>query len=533
MSAILRAGDLTATVTADGRLRPVLAGGRLALDAVYVALRDPEWNTVPAAVSDLRTGGGEVTFTAHHAVGFRWTGRIAVTGDTLTYTMDGITERDFTANRVGFCLLHPIECAGRPLTVRTADAVVAGAFPDRIAPWQPFTDVSGLSYEVGGARLDVSLAGALFEMEDHRNWTDAGFKTYCTPLRLPAPVRYAPGHRVHQSVTLRLVGTPRSAPGPTDDVRIHRRPAGRLPQIGFGAGDPPPDPATTALVRAAGPAYLHTELDLAASWPDTLASASAEATALRVPLDVGLVVPPGADPGPALDALRDAPVGRVSGFDAVTGTTPAPLADAIRAAGVPAVGGGSRANFAEFNRARLPVDRLDVLGYAVTPRVHHDDDRSMLDTLLAQAHTVRDARVVAAGRPVVVGPITLGPRENPQARHRVRLPPDPRQREPFAAAWALGSIAALRDADALTFFTTTGPGGLVGDRPHPVHAVFATLAGRAGAGLLAVDADPRRWAVLALDGGPVLVGNLRDEPAEARIDGVACPFGPYQVRVLP
>jgi hypothetical protein len=66
-----------------------------------------------------------------------------------------------------------------------------------------------------------------------------------------------------------------------------------------------------------------------------------------------------------------------------------------------------------------------------------------------------------------------------------------------------------------------------------VHAVFATLAGRAGAGLLAVDADPRRWAVLALDGGPVLVGNLRDEPAEARIDGVACPFGPYQVRVLP
>jgi hypothetical protein len=532
VSAVLRAGDLTATVTDDGRLRPVLAGGRIALDAVYVAVRDPEWNTVPAVVSGLRTGDGEVSFTARHAVGFRWTGRITVIGDTLTYTMDGTAERAFTANRVGFCLLHPIESAGRPLTVRTADGAADGVFPDRIAPHQPFTDISGLSCDVGGARLEIALGGALFEMEDHRNWTDAGFKTYCTPLRLPAPVRYATGRRVHQSVTLRLAGTPRPAPPPTDDVRIGSRRTGRLPRIGFGAGDAPPDPATLALVAAAGPAHLHTELDLGGPWRQRLRSASAEAGALGVPLDAGLVVPPGTDPGPALAALHDAPVGRVFAFDAVTGTTSAALAEAMRTAGVPVAGGGSRANFAEFNRARLPVDRLGVLGYAVTPRVHHDDDRSMLDTLLAQPHTVRDAREVAAGRPVVVGPITLGPRENPQARVRASLPPDARQRGPFAAVWALGSIAAMRDAAALTFFTTTGPGGLVGDRPHPVHAVFAALAGHAGAELLDVDADPRRWAVLAPAGGPVLAGNLRDEAAEARIDGVTHRFGPYEVRVL-
>ncbi len=534
--ATLRAGELSVTVTADGRLRPVLAGGVPALDAVYVAVRDPEWNTVPAVVTDLRTGPDTVTFRVRHDIGFRWTGRIAVTGDTLTYTMDGTVERTFAANRVGFCLLHPIEVAGRPVRVRTPAGPVGGAFPERIAPHQPYTDITGLSHEVGGAVLEIDLDGALFEMEDHRNWTDAGFKTYCTPLRLPFPVRYEAGQAVTQSVRLRLAGTARAAARfPADEIRIGDRPAGRLPEIGFGAAGVVPDAATAALVRAAGPAYVHTELDLGGAWQPVLRSAAAEAAALGVRLDAGLVVPPGTDPAAVVAALHAAgvPVGRVFGFDAGADTTSADLARALRAAGVGTLGGGSRANFAEFNRARLPVDRLDVLGYAVTPRVHHDDDRSVLDTLLAQPHTVRDARAVAGGRPVVVGPITLGPRENPQAAVRRPLPPDPRQRGPFAAAWTVGSISALRHATALTYFTTTGPGGLLGGPRYPVHAVFAALAGRAGAALLATEADPRRWAVLAVAGGPVLVANLRDEVGTARIGAHRHRFGPYEVRVVP
>ena len=31
--------------------------------------------------------------------------------------------------------------------------------------------------------------GETFEMEDQRNWTDASFKTYCTPLSLPYPIK--------------------------------------------------------------------------------------------------------------------------------------------------------------------------------------------------------------------------------------------------------------------------------------------------------------------------------------------------------
>ncbi len=46
----------------------------------------------------------------------------------------------------------------------------------------------------------------MFETEDQRNWTDASFKTYGTPLELPFPVSIENGTRVRQSVRLRFVG---------------------------------------------------------------------------------------------------------------------------------------------------------------------------------------------------------------------------------------------------------------------------------------------------------------------------------------
>ncbi len=39
-------------------------------------------------------------------------------------------------------------------------------------------------------------------MEDQRNWTDASYKTYSTPLALPFPVEIRAGETVEQTVTL-------------------------------------------------------------------------------------------------------------------------------------------------------------------------------------------------------------------------------------------------------------------------------------------------------------------------------------------
>src|SRR3712207_1141803 len=55
-----------------------------------------------------------------------------------------------------------------------------------------------------GVHAELRFAGDTFEMEDQRNWTDASFKTFCTPLRLPYPVTVPAGSTNRQSVTLKL-----------------------------------------------------------------------------------------------------------------------------------------------------------------------------------------------------------------------------------------------------------------------------------------------------------------------------------------
>src|SRR5262249_32439416 len=84
-----------------------------------------------------------------------------------------------------------------------------GVFPESIAPHQPFLGMRAIAHELLPASGDapalwanVRFEGDIFEMEDQRNWTDASYKTYCTPLALDYPLPIAKGPRVAKSVPL-------------------------------------------------------------------------------------------------------------------------------------------------------------------------------------------------------------------------------------------------------------------------------------------------------------------------------------------
>jgi len=198
----LRAGPLFLEYE-TGALRRIRLGDREVLRQVYVAVRDPVWDTIEPVISDFRVEGGgdgfEITFTARHlrdTIDYTWRGRI--TGEArgaIRFSMDGIANRTFQKNRIGFCVLHPPQCAGSPVELLTADgARETRTFPRAIAPYQPFRDLRGLAHEVvPGLTAEVRFDGDTFETEDHRNWTDASFKTYCTPLSLPRPVEVRAG----------------------------------------------------------------------------------------------------------------------------------------------------------------------------------------------------------------------------------------------------------------------------------------------------------------------------------------------------
>ena len=52
--------------------------------------------------------------------------------------------------------------------------------------------------------LFLQFEGEIFEGEDHRNWTDASFKIYGTPLSKPYPVAIKKGDTISQKITLRF-----------------------------------------------------------------------------------------------------------------------------------------------------------------------------------------------------------------------------------------------------------------------------------------------------------------------------------------
>ncbi len=132
------------------------------------------------------------------------------------------------------------------------------------------------------------------------------------------------------------------------------------------------------------------------------------------------------------------------------------------------LGAGSKAYFTELNRGRPPVGSgvLDFVCYSINPQVHAFDNRSIVENLQAQGATVACARELAGGLPVVVTPVTLRPRFNPNATGPAAGPAtgelpaevDPRQMSLLGAGWTLGSLSALiaAGASSLTYYETTG-----------------------------------------------------------------------------
>lgn len=568
----LAAGPLQFRLTGPS-LENLRLGGVELLRALRLVVRDRNWRTVPGEVERQEITHRADTVTIDHTVrhrgaevDFRWTGRIVISPHAVLASFEGEALRDFRRNRIGWCLLHPLTLAGVPVEVERPDGTRAsGAFPHRVAPHQPLDSIRALRYRHRGVGVEIAFDGEVFETEDQRNWTDASYKTYGTPLALPFPVRLERGERVAQSVAIRLSGDPEepaapSAP-PGPETVAFDGPLGAMAALGFGLPPRGPlSPGEHAGLRAMRPAFLHLELadtDDRAERTRRLADAHDEAARLGVPLRVVLTVADPAGLGALLTTLcaRAPSVDLVQVFDAadhVTGEATARAAAlALRGTGV-RLGGGTRAHFAELNRAAdLPLDLLDDVAYSVTAAFHAEDRDSVRETLTAQPMTLRQARAIAGDRPVTVGPVGFRARFNAVATGGEPAPApgelpdavDPRQASVLGAAWLVGSLAALADCDALIPADAVGRRGVAEaedaephpafpaapGEPFPLWTVLAALAPFAGGRRLGVRC-PAGLAALGLRGGErpggrvpgraggvALVANLRDEPAEVRV----------------
>lgn len=577
----LRAGELEAWfVPADGALREIRWRGEEVVRGIYGAVRDRNWGTVPVVLGELAVredeAGFHVAFLADArpaGVPFTWRGTITGGADgTLAYAFEGGAEGAFLRNRIGLCVLHPASCAGAAAEVEHGDgARVAGAFPALVAPHQPFRDLRALTHRTpDGAAVTVRLEGETFEMEDQRNWTDASFKTYGTPLERPFPVEVRAGDAVRQRVSVTCVSEkPRRGRAACQTVAIrHAGDRTALPDLGLQAGARRVDAADVAPLREAAPAFLRVELHPGRDgWTDNLAHGAALADVLGCGVELAVRLDGAGEHELAmLAALVPPPVlGRVARVLAVRRdvrvVAPGDVARlrGLLAAAVPGAwfGGGTDAYFAELNRGRPDPAAFDFLAFSINPQVHAFDDRSLVETLAMQGVVTHDARVLARGRPVVVSPITLRPRFNPNATGADAppapgaLPPDadPRQAQVFGALWTLGSVKAVAEAGAaaVCYCEPVGPCGVLsGARgpvlpppypppgvAYPVLEVFRRLAPfRGGAVETVQSSQPLDVEALVVERGGVRRMFLANFGPEARWSALDAALEPVRAEVV-
>lgn len=518
----LRAGGLTAIYEA-GDLRYVRCGPFEVVRRWYAAVRGPNWETIPGVLSDEiideTPDGFRVRYTRTHrsgAIHFVWRADIVATAaGQVSFTFDGEALSTFRRNRIGLCILHPIqECAGAKAQLLRPDGTTTDSqFPKFIAPANPFQELAGLAHELApGLWCDWKFEGDLFETEDQRNWIDASFKTFCTPLRLPFPVEVAAGTRIKQTVTFTLRGgIPAATPkwtrrdidagerGGGRTIDIQEPTSTRLPEIGLRVashGQPLSD-RELVRIRLLRPRHLQVELDLTGGrWRQLLEQTAVEARAMNVPLELAIQVSDQSrrETSMLVSLLRqlDQPIARVLVFHhqswATTESAFLPAAEVFRGYD-PAIRcyAGTLANFMEWNRSRPSFLSQRGVCFSIHPQEHAFDNASLVETCPMIAETVASVRHFSNGLPIAVGPITLKKRLNPYATEPAtplpagEMPPtfDPRQMSLFGAGWTLSAIKYLAESgvNSATFYETTGWLGVTGrDSERPASDRFPSLA---------------------------------------------------------
>jgi hypothetical protein len=547
----LYAGPLTAYYE-NGFLRRICYGETEVLRMIYFALRDHNWNTFTSRIENetmtISDGQFEIEYDCYHVDGgvslMEWKGKIkGEQNGTIVFEIHGTALEDFRKNRAGFCVLHPLHAAGGDCMVIHADGSQSQhPFPAAVAPENPFKQIRAMQWRTAGAPFHILFDGDVFETEDQRNWSDASFKTFCTPLHKPFPVELRRGEKVFQRIIFKpLVSLPSLE---SDSLFISLKMSGvksQLPVLGIAASTEVSALPAAAASRIEKLKLSHYRTDLVPAeqnWISDFSKACENAFALKLPLEVALHLSKEyrqeVESFIALCLQNRVKVEKIlllSRHGLVTDEAVIKDIPWFKEA-FPGVlfGAGTNYNFNEINKNRFTSDEADFISFSIDPQEHAFDDLTIIENIEAQEHLVRSGKSIYGEHlPVHVSPVTLRKRFNPYATNPADLyiddyrKADPRQKEAFAALWTFGSICSLSrgGAHSITFFQTIGNQGILsasGD-PYPVYHCLKLFAPYQGKQVDIIESsDPLSIQAILIDRNILAVANLSQEKKKVRID---------------
>ena len=562
---ILHSGPLSVAYQ-NGFLRRISHGDTEVIRMIYFALRDENWNTFTHQVDNenisVKDNRFTITYDSFNLDGgvsiMEWKARIDGYPDgSIVFDISGVATESLKKNRAGFCVLHPLNVIGQQCRVIHPEGPeTRHTFPAEIAADNPITEIRSMEWNAGGNSYNLSFEGDIFETEDQRNWGDASFKTFCTPLRKPIPVAMKKGEKVHQRITFTPSATLNPAANPSQPIAL--RDAGNrriLPSLGLAAsvGNRMNEKAV-ALIRSLRSNHYRIDLspgseNFAVDFSNAYETAFAVGQALEVALHLTENFAEEMEAFEVISRQNKVRIKKALLLPTNGLVTSQAIIDRLHLlkSAFPQVlfGAGTNYNFNEINKNRFTATNVDFISFSMNPQEHAFDDLTTLENAASLEHLVKSAKsIYGFEMPIHISPLTLRKRSNPYATNPAdlfiddRKKADPRQKEQFTALWTFTSIVSATQggASAMTFFQTTGEQGIVSadGEPYPVYHVLEQLTPYQGKSVTILESrDPLSICGMILDGRLLGVANLADEEKKVNWNDYAFELEPKEIRFIP
>jgi hypothetical protein len=384
--------------------------GRELVRRLFVTVRDHNWREISPCEWRVEEGDeGKLRIEARHLsadVDFGWVGEFVISSSDFAFSMEGRVEADTSLCRVGLVLLLPDQALiGASIRAegpqgREQLTLSSRIFPQTIVdgvPQSMLKAFSGLEIDDAESRLCLSFEGDLFEMEDQRNWSDASFKVYCTPLAAGFPRPLKQGAIVAQTITGRIEPSP-----------AHAGIGAQAPEAAVSVG-----PSVFPMIGAAWGAVQLGDHD----WRRVRLSVQEAATGLPtlkglqrnacVELAVSTNEIAGVELASVLAAMGDR-IGDLLLLDPSSERDVVQARRALAAAGCkPRILATTQGHFVEFNRGKAIPSSVDGLAFPVSPTAHLTDRWTIAENVAVLGDMVRTARQLAARGHVAISPLAL------------------------------------------------------------------------------------------------------------------------------
>ena len=488
----LKAGQIELSYE-NGFLRQFIVNETEVLRMIYFAVRDANWGNYEPRIFNEKITVQEDYFQINYdveyfdksAMFFQW--KVNINGlktNEITFEIIGDTHQDFSTNRAGFCVLHPIEnVAGQSLEIIHSDGEIKPYFfPKYIAAHQPFVDIMNMKWSVLGGEFEVNFEGDIFETEDQRNWGDASFKTYCTPLSLPFPRALKMGDKVRQKVSFRMNKIEKNA--------INKALPFKGKDLGWGAKNKPfqlgicsskdvENLSDNCIEKLKSLNISHYRIEVYPAekdWEKPFLNQIEQGEKLDLALEIVIIfgnnfiqefvnlhtlIKPKLLNIKYLTVLnKDTLITNQEVIDFIPSIKP--LLGNIK------IGVGTNYNFTEINRERFDAKDADFIALSFDPQEHANDDLTILENAETVKYMVESITEIYQ-KPVHFSPIILKRRFNPYATDKAAVnvsfenQMDSRQKTDFLAKWTallLENLAKL-GAESATLFQTVGELGIM------------------------------------------------------------------------